>query len=281
MTDYEIYVFLLCFIVFVLLTAFSVACISIITKLSLRLINCGAEDEKILAEYEKSKRKKSKSKWAKLLDYTVSGVVCFVLVVLLIGSLIIRCNERACCGDFPTYQVVKSSSMAQKNAKNVYLSQNGLNDQIQRFDLIRTEKLPEENELQLYDIVVYEVEEQLVIHRIVGIEEPNEEHPDCRYFLLQGDAVNSPDRFPVLYEQMRAIYRGSRTPFIGSFILFMQSPAGWLCTLLIVVAMIASPLIDKKLLKARKDRLNLCLNRLPEFTEVRKEPVTAGGSKDD
>ena len=58
MTDYEIYVFLLCLIVFLLLTALSVACLAIITKLSLRLIKCGEEDKKILEEYKKSKTKR-------------------------------------------------------------------------------------------------------------------------------------------------------------------------------------------------------------------------------
>ena len=99
----------------------------------------------------------------------------------------------------------------------------------------------------------------LIVHRIVGIEEPNDFHPNERYFLLQGDAVESPDRYPVLYQQMRAIYRGERTPFIGSFILFMQSPAGWMCTLLIVITMIATPLLDKKLSEARNERLSVCL----------------------
>ena len=67
---------------------------------------------------------------------------------------------------------------------------------------------------------------------------------------------------------MRAIYRGERTPFIGSFILFMQSPAGWLCTLLVVVALIAAPVLDKKLATERKLRLIICLaNSSEEATE--------------
>jgi hypothetical protein len=48
MTDYEIYVFFLCLIVFVILTALSVVCLWIITRLSLRLIRDGLEDENIL-----------------------------------------------------------------------------------------------------------------------------------------------------------------------------------------------------------------------------------------
>lgn len=255
MTDYEIYVFLLCLIVFILLTALSTLCISIITRLSLRLIKSGYEDENILAEYEKQKTKKAKSKYSKILDCTLSAAVCLIFVTMLIGSLAIKCTETFRCGLLPSYRVVKTSSMANKNPENTYLFEDGLDNQIQTFDLIRTEKLPDEMDLKLYDIVVYETDGMLVVHRIVEIEEPNARHPDCRHFRLQGDAVDSPDRFPVLYEQMRAIYRNERTPFIGSFILFMQSPAGWLCTLLIVVAMIASPILDKKLKTAREERL--------------------------
>ena len=95
------------------------------------------------------------------------------------------------------------------------------------------------------------------MHRIVGIEEPNTYHPNEKYFLMQGDAVGSPDRFPVLYSQMKGIYKGEKIPFIGSFILFMQSPAGWLCLLLIVGAMICTPILEKKLLNARKERFLL------------------------
>ena len=279
MTDYEIYVFFLCLIVFVLLTALSVVCLTIITRLSLRLINHGVEDEKILEEHRKKQNKKSKGCFGKVVDYTVSGVVCLTFIILLVGALVIRCTENSCCGMLPTYRVVKTGSMAQKNSKNEYLFENNLDDQIQTFDLIRTEQLPDEMELELYDIVVYETDGMLIVHRIVEIEEPNGQHPDCRHFRLQGDAVDAADRFPVLYEQMKAIYRGEKTPYIGSFILFMQSPAGWLCTLLIIIAMIASPILDKKLETARKKRLDLLVKHYDSITEV--ESAVSGGGIDD
>ena len=266
MTDYEIYVFFLCLIVFVLLTAMSVACLYIITRLSLRLIRGGLEDASILREYKKALRHKKRTKYAKIADMLFSGVICLLFLVMLICSLVIQSRETTTCGSIPIYRVVLTDSMAEKHRDNLHLRENRLNDQIQTFDLIRTEKLPDEMDLQLYDIVVYEVDHIFLVHRIVGIEEPNEDHPDCRYFLLQGDAVDSPDRFPVLYGQMRGIYRGQRTPFIGSFILFMQSPAGWLCTLLIVIAMIASPILDGILKKAREERLALIL-RMEEAQE--------------
>jgi hypothetical protein len=144
--------------------------------------------------------------------------------------------------------------MSEKHEKNDYLFNNDLNDQFQTFDLILTYKLPKEEDLKLYDIVVYEVDDILVIHRIVGIEEANDKHSE-RYFLLQGDAIERPDRFPVYYSQMKAIYRGERVPFVGSFITFMQSPAGWMCVILMAVTVIALPLIERKIKKVADERL--------------------------
>jgi hypothetical protein len=112
-----------------------------------------------------------------------------------------------------------------------------------------------EEDLELYDIVVYKRDDMYIIHRIVGIEEPNEKHPNERYFLLQGDAVGSSDPFPVLYSQMQGIYKGERIPYVGSFIMFLQSPAGWLCMLLVVFVMIVTPIVERILDREKRARL--------------------------
>lgn len=261
MSSYQLYVFLMCLVVFILLTSLSIFCIAVILRLSLRLINHGIDDKKIIDEHKKNQGKKRKTKYAKLFDYAFSGIICFVVLAMLVCSFVVKGNERAVVGNMPVYRIVNTGSMAKKNEKNTYLVKNGLDNQIQTFDLIKTERLPGEFELELYDIVVYEVDDMLIVHRIVEIEEPNSTHPSCRHFKLQGDAVESPDRFPVLYSQMRAIYRDSRIPFIGSFIMFMQSPAGWLCALLVLIALLAMPILDSKLEKARKKRLQIYLDK--------------------
>lgn len=243
MSQYDIYVFILCLIVFVLLAGLSTVMLTYIVKASIRLIRLGADDEKIKNEYFRSLGKKCKSK---VVDYIVSILLGAILVGFFSFSLFINIRKDSYFENIPTLRVVNTASMATKHEKNTYLTENGLNDQFNAFDLILTYKLPAEEELELYQIVVYEVDEILVVHRIVGIEEPNASHPEERYFLCQGDAVESPDRFPVRYSQMRAIYRGERVPFIGSFVSFMQSPAGWLCIMLIVAALIVTPILEKK-----------------------------------
>lgn len=180
---------------------------------------------------------------------------CVTVVVFGI-SITLQINEHKKTQTSPIYRVVYSDSMSRKYDKNTYLYENNLNEQFARFDLVKTHPLPKEEDLQLYDIVVYEIDDVLVIHRIVDIEEPNEVHPNERLFTLQGDYVEKPDRSPVRYEQMRAIYHGERIQFVGSFILFLQSPAGYACLILIVIEMLAAPLMSKRIEKAEDERFD-------------------------
>lgn len=267
MTQYEVYVFILCLIVFILLTTLSIVCITLITKMYLRLVRGGLEDEKLIKEHKKFLQR-SCSKFSKAVDIAIAVFLCAILIFMFSGSIYINCTQNVYFDNVPTYRVVKTGSMAKKNKKNTYLVENGLDNQIQTFDLIATYKIPKEEDLKLYDIVVYEYDDMLIVHRIVGIEEPNERHPNERYFLLQGDAVDAPDRFPVLYSQMRGIYRGEKIPFVGSFVLFMQSPAGWLCILLVAITVFATPVLEKKIAKEKGLRLAIILS-------VEEEVVTA------
>jgi len=224
-----------------------------ITKMEIELIQNGLRDMEIQKEYEKKSRPSYKA--ARLFSKVLSFVLCLSFACAFSAALYVKANDDRPANGIPSYKVVKSTSMAEKYEENRYLFDNKLDDQFQQFDLVICEHLPAEEDLKLYDIVVYKVNDSYVIHRIVDIEEPNKDHPNSRHFLLQGDAVERPDRFPVLYGQMQGIYRGERIPYIGSFIMFLQSPAGWLCMLLVVFVAIATPIIEKKLDEEKRRRL--------------------------
>lgn len=281
MTAYETYVFILCFIVFSMFTLLFSYVIATIVKQKLKLIKHGLEDEEIKKEQDK---KAKTNRIASIFVSAVSLLVCVALFVSFAFSLYLNFTKDKAPNGIPSLKVVKTSSMATKNEKNTYLFENDLNDQIQTFDLIITHHLPKEEDLELYDIVVYKQDDTYVIHRITGIEEPNEKHPDCRHFLFQGDAVLNPDQFPVLYSQMQGIYRGERIPFVGSFILFMQSPAGWLCVILVLFAIIAAPILEKRLEEAARLRLLVLeANNTETATDTdseKKVTFTRGGSDD-
>lgn len=254
MTRYEIYSFLLCMVVLVSLTALFVTFLRLLLKYYLRLVRYGLEDEAI--QKEAAEAGKKRSAW-EVVNTVLSIAVCAVLLVTFALSITVQATENKHPFDLSTWTVVKSSSMSYKEEKNKHLFQNNLNDQFQTFDLILIDPMPDEWDVQLYDIVVYEAKDgTMIVHRIVGIEEPNETHPEHRYFRFQGDAVQLQDRYPVLYSQMRGIYHGKRIPFIGSFVMFMQSPAGWICILLVLFAMIATPMVEKRIRTEKQHRLN-------------------------
>ena len=251
MTYFEIYSLIVCIIVYVLLAGLGIVVLTTIFKLTVKLIKNGVNDKEILDEYNKYKDKKKSCAF----DCISSVLLCAILCTAFVFSVYVGCAKDTYFEDVPTFKVVNSSSMAKKNEKNNYLFENELNDQFTTFDLILTYDIPKEQDLKLYDIVIYEIDDIFVIHRIVGIEEPNAKHPNERWFLLQGDAISQADRFPVKYSQMVGIYRGERIPFIGSFISFMQSPVGYMCIILVALAIIFTPIFEKKIEKEKKSRL--------------------------
>ena len=258
MTGFEIYVFVLCFIVFTLLTAMFTYLIGCITKMELQFIRFGHRDEEIKKEQEKQLNKnKNLSQVLLWFNRVFSLLLCLVLVAVFIFAIYVRTTEDRPANGIPSIKIVKSESMAKRNTKNLYLFEKGLDDQFQMFDVVICRHIPAEDELKLYDIVVYQKDDIQIIHRIVGIEEPNEKHPNERHFLLQGDANENPDAFPVLYSQMQGVYEGERVPYVGSFLLFLQSPAGWLCIVLIVFGIIITPIVERLIEKEKRKRLAL------------------------
>lgn len=253
MSHLDLYVIAVCVLVYVALTALSTWMITIITRLRIKVIRLGVEDERIAKEY-RTRKSLVLVLW-NLVDRIVSVILLAAVGAFFAFSVYMRATQDKSPNGVPSLKIVRTSSMAKANPENKYLEENNITNRLQVFDIIVTRHLPDEYELELYDIVMYEVDDQLIIHRIVGIEEPNEQHPNCRYFVLQGDALSRPDRIPVYYSQMRGIYTGERIPFVGSFILFMQSPAGYLCILLILIAMVSAPLVDRKIQKEKERRL--------------------------
>ncbi len=250
---FEVYSFLLCFITFILLTGVFTVTLVWLVKLKFKVIDLGAEDEKIKSEYLKTLEKKP-SIIGKIFDCFVLFVCCLLLVVAFTFSSYVSLRDGKKANGIPTLSVVKSESMSYVNDKNQYVKPEEVSEHIQMFDLIVFYKLPDEKDLKVNDIVIYEADGELIIHRIVAIEEPNAKHEE-RHFLLHGDANRSPDYFPVTYSQMKGIYTGDRIPMVGSFVMFMQSPAGWLCIILMVYAIISVPIIEKMFNKHTNARL--------------------------
>ena len=205
---YDLYVFFLCLVVFVLIVGTGCFLLAEICRLTIRAIRHGLEDERITKEYLKAQKRKKRNKG---LDYFVSLFLCLILCAAFAFGLYVNLTDDSFSESIPTLRVVRSASMSKKHEKNVYLASNNLNDQFNAFDLLLTYKAPPEEDLNIYDIVVYDNDGTYVVHRIINIDEPtSSKHPGERWFLCQGDANDVSDRFPIKYEQIKAIYKGER-----------------------------------------------------------------------
>ena len=249
MSGYELYIFFLCLVVFVLLTVLAVILLGIILKLTIRLIRGGQEDESIKKEYKNAKKKARNGGGIEKIFTLLFGVIFVVIVAF---SVFINLQKEVVFDGIPTIKVVLSDSMKKKHEQNAYLTENNLDNQFDKFSVLLVYKMPAEEELKLYDVVLYEYDGVEIIHRIVKIE--TDEKTGEKLYTFQGDYVKNPDAEKVKYDQMLAIYRGENIPYVGSFISFMQSPAGWLCVLLIIIAFIATPILEKKIEKERHKR---------------------------
>ncbi len=255
MQGIEAYAFVLSLIVFILLTGLSVVFIVTLIKMSIALIRLGHDDEDIKNE----KKIKGSNCLFVFIEGAVSIVLCVLLLLVFAFSVYVNVSKERYIEGVPTIQVVSSSSMSKKHEKNTYLVENNLNDQLSTFDLVLTYKIPPAEEIEVFDIVVYERDGILVLHRVIGIDPPNAVHPDEYWFTCKGDALENIDRFPVRYDQLKGIYRGQRIPYAGSFISFMQSPAGVLCILLVLFGTVATPIAEKKLQKERDARYEIIM----------------------
>ena len=155
MTGFEIYVFILCFIVFSLLTAMFSYLITMITKMEIELIRCGRRDEEIIKEREKELNKnKLQSQVLLWTSRILSLLLCLVLITVFSFAIYVRATEDRPANGIPSIKVVKSESMSKKLWSNEYLFENSLDDQFQMFDIVICHHIPAEEDLELYDIVV-------------------------------------------------------------------------------------------------------------------------------
>ena len=153
MSKFEIYTLILCLIVFALLVSVFSYMLTIIIKQGLNSIKAGLEDKDILSEYNKNSANIQK-KFSKVFDWILKGLFCIIFGAIFISSLYINCTQNVYFDNVPTYRVVLTSSMEEKNDKNTYLFNNNLNNQISAFDLITTYKIPKEEPWLFSDIAI-------------------------------------------------------------------------------------------------------------------------------
>ena len=105
--------------------------------------------------------------------------------------------------------------------------------------------------IKQYDVVVYKNGSQQIVHRIIDIVDTDE---GAKY-ILRGDSNNANDAVRVSYEQIIGIYSNKRIPAAGMFVLFLQSPLGYIAMGLVMLMEFIAPFFEKRINDAIDCRL--------------------------
>lgn len=212
----------------------------------MQAINAGLEDEKIIKEYQQSKSIGAKT--AEIISWLFTLAVFVLFVTSIFG---IKNGDNLQINKNGMLSVVASGSMSNPHIDNTYIPENNLTNQFDVYDIIYIRPAPPQEQLELYDVVVYQNGENLVIHRIVSIEEQNGQ----KYYFLRGDANNTDDARPVTYDEIIGVYTDFKITALGIFVIFLQSPLGYISMGLVFILECISPIFEKKIGKAIKERL--------------------------
>ena len=184
----------------------------------------------------------------------IKQVLFWVILALLVPFMLISVYSKIVDGvamiNGHGMIAVASGSMSEKNEANPYLA--NINNQFNTYDMIMLEKVESTNDLQLYDVIAYVNDEGVnIIHRIVGFQQTS----SGIRFVTRGDSNNADDEYKPSMDDVLGEYTGKRIPYIGVFLMFLQSYSGIITVAAVIYCLIMIESMGNKIYDAREDRL--------------------------
>ena len=149
--------------------------------------------------------------------------------------------------------VVATGSMSMKNPANDYIITNDLDNQFDAYSIIVIQKVERDSQLKLYDVISYINDNGInVIHRIVGISF----NADGKIqYETRGDSNNASDTYKPTLEDIQGKYINRKIPYLGMFVLFMQSSIGIITVASLIYCLLMIDNFTNKITKAQNERL--------------------------
>ena len=184
----------------------------------------------------------------------VKQVLFWLLIVILVPFLLMSVYSKVANGvamvNGRGMIAVASGSMSEKNSANSYLE--NIDNQFNTYDMIMIQKVDDPSDLQLYDVIAYVDDEGVnIIHRIVGFQQTS----SGVRFVTRGDSNNADDEYKPSMDDVLGEYAGTRIPYVGVFLMFLQSYSGMLTVAAIIYCLIMIENVGNRIYDAREERL--------------------------
>lgn len=209
--------------------------------------------DKDVEKYDKKKNKKLsfietyyKRKKRKQVGNIISNSIVGIFLVALIGffvwATVMKSNDQTTYFGDKTYLVIQTSSMASINESNKYLkdgsidSKDRMNTRISQYAFIGIDKFKSEDQIKVYDIVAFRMDDKIIVHRVYSIGEEKDGH---KLFTFRGDAnpASMSDEINVTSDRIVGVFDGYQNQILGSIVIYIQSGTGLISVFAIAIVL--------------------------------------------
>lgn len=209
--------------------------------------------DKDVEKYDKKKNKKLsfietyyKRKKRKEVGNIISNSIVGIFLVALIGffvwATVMKSNDQITYFGDKTYLVVQTSSMASINENNKYLkdgsidSKDKMNTRISQYAFIGIDKFKSEDQIKVYDIVAFRMDDKIIVHRVYSIGEEKDGH---KLFTFRGDAnpASMSGEINVTSDRIVGVFDGYQNQILGSIVIYIQSGTGLISVFAIAIVL--------------------------------------------
>lgn len=197
---------------------------------------------------------KQKNKKPVKISNIILNALCVAIFIFVAYELILKFTNNSIYLFGIRSDVVLSESMSYKNKdQDIQKFLEGHDDQLQKGDLVYSEKVTKKTELKIYDIVLFKNKDSnlITIHRIVEIRDGKEYLDGQTRYVIRADTANyySTDG-AYLKSEILARYK-TKIPWVGHIHTFLTSIFGVILEVGVAVIILVYEFLDDKYFKKK------------------------------
>lgn len=209
--------------------------------------------DKDVEKYDKKKNKKlsfidtyykrrKRKKVGNIISNSIVGIFLVALIGFFVWATVMKSNDQTTYFGDKTYLVIQTSSMASVNDNNKYLkdgsidSKDRMNTRISQYAFIGIDKFKSEDQIKVYDIVAFRMDDKIIVHRVYSIGEEKDGH---KLFTFRGDAnpASMSGEINVTSDRIVGVFDGYQNQVLGSIVIYIQSGTGLISVFAIAIVL--------------------------------------------
>lgn len=189
--------------------------------------------------YKRKKRKKV----GNIISNSIVGIFLVALIGFFVWATVMKSNDQITYFGDKTYLVVQTSSMSSINDNNKYLkdgsidSKDKMNTRISQYAFIGIDKFKSEDQIKVYDIVAFRMDDKIIVHRVYSISIG--EKDGHKLFTFRGDAnpASMSGEINVTSDRIVGVFDGYQNQVLGSIVIYIQSGTGLISVFAIAIVL--------------------------------------------